>query len=430
MIEKAKTIFLILLVGTSLLQSYLLAYHSTDYESILEGEYVETEAIGTQENQKNLVYPLQIVMHQDAERHSVLYPGHYFYRLIMEDLQKQTFGDLKLTEKSGLLLNQMKNEQAGLELRFPSELPLQIVRLAVPIQTGLTNETEWIRTMWMTIDEQTDKVEVYFVGDDFSNAYEVVSSSLSKERIEQYIRFGEFQFPNYTASRFGFLYPSESISVQRIQQTFTSITSDKMENMLFPDPGITRSFPTSDGTEIYSDGKRVLEIDRSQLWMGYTDPMTPINERLSPGKAMNTIVQFINHHGGWNGQYTLERINTASNQAGPRFIFRQYMSSYPFAYPILDSGKSRFGSIEVMLQQDVVTEYERTLIISDAEKMTGGEVHLPGGDVLMKRLEKLGVMTRIEIVTPAYRSAITPEAIEFTPVWAVILKDGTILELP
>ena len=41
----------------------------------------------------------------------------------------------------------------------------------------------------------------------------------------------------------------------------------KMENMLFPDPGITRNLPTRDGTEIYSDGKRGLEIKREHPWM-------------------------------------------------------------------------------------------------------------------------------------------------------------------
>src|SRR5690606_4061199 len=120
---------------------------------------------------------------------------------------------------------------------------------------------------------------------------------------------------------------------------------DQIENMLFPDPAITRNFPTSDGTDIFSDGKRVLEIDRSQLWMEFSDPMTAIHEDEASSQKLNTIVQFINRHGGWNGQFALEQIQIRPEQGGPRFVFRQYMSAYPHWYPILDSTKSRYGAI-------------------------------------------------------------------------------------
>src|SRR5690606_39787445 len=87
MIERGKSVVLALLVLASLWQSYLLAFQPGEYESIRESEYVAADIVGTQEKAEQLVFPTRIALHREDGRHTVLYPGHYFYRLIMEELQ-------------------------------------------------------------------------------------------------------------------------------------------------------------------------------------------------------------------------------------------------------------------------------------------------------------------------------------------------------
>src|SRR5690606_30973511 len=149
-----------------------------------------------------------------------------------------------------------------------------------------------------------------------------------------------------------FLYPTESVPIQQLTYPYTSLAGDRMGNMLFPDPGITRSLPTRDSSEIYSDGKRGLEINNDQQWMSYTDPMAMIGGTFNARSDLPTAAQFVNRYGGWNGRYGLERVEVDARQSQPNFIFRQWLSSYPYSYPIVSKQDHRFGYISVLLQQD------------------------------------------------------------------------------
>lgn len=428
MIEKAKTVLLVLLVGTSLLQSYLLAFHSTDYEAILESEYVESEIVGTQEKPENLIYPQQIILHEDALNHKVLYPGHYFYRLILGQLQSHSFEGLRVSDKSAILLRRMMNQQSGVEIHFSSNIPVELIRHVLPFQAGTLEKVDWIRTIWMT--ENDGETEIYLIGQDFTDAYEVVRTDLLASKIQEYIVFGQYQYPNYLVSEAGYLYPDEVVSVFRITHPISSLTSDKMQNMLFPDPGITRNWTTSEGMEIYSDGKRGLEIDTNSQWMSFTDPAASIANAFEPVNDLAAAVQFVNQHGGWNGKFNLEKVELDLLRQEPRFTFRQYLNSFPAAYPIINPDKVPFGEIEVKLERDVVTVYERSLLIAESDQVVRSDYTLPGGDVLKRRLDRLGLSTRIETVTPAFRAKMLPDAIEFVPIWGVYLSDGTLIELP
>lgn len=430
MIEKGKSFILALLVGSSLLQSYLLAYHSTDYESILESEYIDTETIGTQEKQENLVFPQQIVLHGDENSHTVLYPGHYFYRIIMEDLQSHSYEGIRSTDKTTQQLQMLMNKQAGIEIRFPGKLPLQIIQYAIPIQPGLPNDTPWVKSIWATIDEENKSVEIYLIGDGLTETYTVSATDLTVDKVGEYIRFGDYQSPKYAVSPEGYLYPNDTFPMAVLTFEYTSIAGDRLENMLFPDPGITRSLPTSDGMEIYTDGKRGLEIDRSQLWMSYTDPIASIGGTFSSANDLNTATQFINRHGGWNGLFELEQVSVGLTQSEPRFIFRQWLESYPSSYPVLDQKDGGFGLIEVLLQQEVITEYKRSLMLLDSASVKRQQVYLPGGESLQARIELTGLSRQIERLIPAYKPRVTPEFAEFIPIWAMILSNGEMLELP
>ncbi len=430
MVEKAKSVLLIILVATSLFQSYQLAYHSTNYEQIRESEYIDTELIGTQEKVDNLVFPHQIVIHENSESHSVLYPEHSFYKIIMEDLKKRSYEGIRISEKPALLLKQLMNEQAGIEIRFPSPFPLQVIRHAIPLQIGLISDNEWIHTMWLTVSGESGIVDIFLLGEDFADAYEVTSSDLTADKVREYIRFGEFQSPKYALSPYGFLYPTESVAIQRLTYRYTGVSGDRMGNMLFPDPGITRSLPTRDSSEIYSDGKRGLEINNDQQWMSYTDPMASIGGTFNSRSDLNAATQFVNRYGGWNGRYGLERIVVSDKQAQPNFIYRQWLSSFPYAYPIVSKTDNRFGYISVWLQQDVITQYERSLRMLEESGVERTETYLPGGEALLARIAKFGAIAQIKRITPAYKPNVIDGVIEFVPIWAVVLGDGTMLELP
>lgn len=427
MIEKGKSVVLALLVAASLLQSYLLAFHPADYESIREGEYVSTEIVGTQEKAEHLVFPTQIALHREDGWHTVLYPGHYFYQVIMEELGKHQFEGLRIAPRSAGQLKRMINNENGVEIRFQDELPLSILRHALPISPGLMTDPDRISIVW--ISNAGEEPAVYLIGKDYSDAYEVLRTDLGRDTVNQLIGLGDYQTP-YLASNTGFLYPAEPVKMFRYEYPLDRLSVSNMENMMFPDPGITRNWETTDGTAIYSDGKRGLEVENRTQWMRFTNPMASIGQPFDPVADFSNAVHYVNRHGGWNGIFSLERIRLMEESSGPQFTFRQWIRSYPSNYPVLNLQDERFGTIGVLMEGDVVTEYERSLLIVKSGHVSRMETFLPGGELLLDRINASGLIIRMKALTPAYRPKISTDTIEFVPVWAVVMNDGTLVELP
>ncbi|OUM97379.1 MAG: hypothetical protein BAA02_03330, partial [Paenibacillaceae bacterium ZCTH02-B3] len=305
--------------------------------------------------------------------------------------------------------------------------PLPLVRHAFPVEPGLVIETGRIGTIWITAAD--GEPAVYLIGKDYHDAYEVMRTDLDRETLARLIGLGDYQSP-YLVSSTGLLYPAESVRMFRYVYPAERISVESMENMLFPDPGITRNWVTVDGTEIYSDGKRGMEVDRDTQWMRFSDPMASIGQPFEPAADLSVAVQYVNRHGGWNGIFSLERVILREEPSAPRFTFRQWLPAYPEHYPILETPDARFGTIDVLMEGDVVTDYERSLYFIASGPAEREETLLPGGEALMERIGASGFILRMEAVMPAYRPRLSADQIEFVPVWAVQLNDGTLAELP
>lgn len=428
MIEKSKTILLVLLVASSLLQSYLLAYHSSDFEPILESDYVETEKIGTQVASESLFYPQQIVLHKDSEQHSVLYPKHPFFDIIYDKIRIATFEGLRTSTSFKPLLRQ-QNQENGVEIRFGSGIPLSVFNLFIPLKLDFVTQVDRISKMWLTVNKISNKVDIFLVNDTETAAYEILTTDISLEQVLEFIGLSELQ-AKYRIMQNHLYVPVEDVPMYTLIYKYTSITTEQMENVLFPDPGITRNLPTQDGTEIYSDGKRGLQIKTNQLWMSYTDPIAPLEDSLDTREDLNSAVQFINQRGGWNGQFRIDYVAPNLTDKGQRIIFRQYLPIYPVSYPIVEQDNQSFGYITATLQGGTISEYERSLIIMDNMPTNRSEKLLPGGQRLEDRLLAYDNLFDVDAVYPAYRPQITPEYVEFKPVWVVELDNGVIEELP
>ena len=74
-----------------------------------------------------------------------------------------------------------------------------------------------------------------------------------------------------------------------------------MQKNLFFDPGVTRAISDRSGSQIYTDGKRGLQIEQNGKWISYTDPVA--GQKLQDDESENVYaaITFINQHGGWDG---------------------------------------------------------------------------------------------------------------------------------
>ncbi|MEB3103207.1 YycH family regulatory protein [Ferviditalea candida] len=425
--ENIKSVLLFALILFSLVQSYLLAYSTPHFESINQTEYIATQRIGTQEKAENLIYPAQLLLHFGDDTHTVFYPDATFYGLIYNILRERAFDGLRATNMHSVDWDLPRKNYKGIELRYLKGISLNMLHSIFSIKGDTLYDSQKINRIWIFIDGN-QVVQTYFFDENQSTVYEISNTNITEKDVETFVGFGEYWKNSgnryYTLDGSCYL-PEKELDINQLRYSYTTISAEQMENSLFADPGITRNIQEKDGTQIYTDGKRGLQVQQNRLWMLYSDSIAPVDGRFNESEELYTAVQFINQHGGWNGKYQFHSIRSSNREEGREFMFRQLVRSFPESYPIISSGEDNFGYIRIVLQNGAVSEYERSLIILDQKNDIKSSGSLPGGKQLEKMIADYDKRYKIIAVIPAYRPVIAKDYVDLIPAWAVERDDGT-----
>lgn len=434
MMEKGKTIILTVLVIASVLQSYYLAYSTPKFVPVekLDTDYVKTELMGTEEKAENLIFPEQIIVHYGGSKHTVLYPDTSFYNFIFKALQKRELGGFQRNSVLSYDWDEIRNNDEGIELNFGRAIPLQLLQKIMQVKSEALLLNDAIEKVWIFAKNTHEDVRTVFFSQDGNTVYESTKADLFYKDIEQYL--GYVQYRDGERSEFGTTYhtvngkyyvPDQSLQMIRYSVPYTVFTPEQMQKNLFVDPGITRNIMERDGSEIYTDGKRGLQVKTEQKWMSYSDPVAPADAPTDLSENLYSAVQFINQHGGWNGKYRFGNVPDGRTD-GSIISFQQYYGAAPSgSYPIVSESKFNFGYMKMTLQQGLVSNYERTLINLDRTAADKKIVRLEGGAVLDNMIESFPARALIRNVFPAYRPVYDEKHVLLLPVWAVELTDGS-----
>lgn len=425
MIERVKTGALIILVVISLVQSYILAYITPKFEQVTQTYYVQTDPKGTQSELVDVIMPDQIILHMGKNSHTVLRSNDAFYNMIMSQLiKKRTFEGFRRTTNSTTSLNweQIRNEQKGIEVRFKEGIPIQVLKSLVQIKEDMPIDNDVITRIWMYNTAGKDEVKTYFFTDLGGAMYEAVKADITALDIQNKVDLGSY-LPNYKSDNGDYYLPDTDLLAIRIKQPYTLVSADEWKRSLFVNPELTRLLMEKDGTQTYTDAKRGLQIQTERQWLMYTDPISTVDSKVDTKENFLAALQFINQHGGWNGSYTYVKGNTRSFFNLPQtFTFRQYIEGIP----VINLRNEQYGYMKLSMQKGTVSSYERSLIVHDATKtLIKTESILPGGNELKNLIDNYRLRMQVVSVFPAYRAVIMNQVIDYVPVWAVELRDGT-----
>jgi regulatory protein YycH of two-component signal transduction system YycFG len=426
MMERVKTLLLCALVVTSLLQSYLLAYSNPKLEPINQNDYVQTERLnGTPLELEDLIFPETLVLHFGNQQHSVLYPGDLFYPTILEKVKQRYFEGFRKTNlyAAGVNWDDARNKQQGIELRFGHGVPFSVLQKLLQFKGDVPNDTDMITRIWIIVKENKEDVRTYFFTDNVNTVYEVIKADFTAKDLEEYLN--NANYPLYHSTNGDYYLPDQPLSMTAYTFQYTQFTSEQLKQSLFVDPGITRNLKETDGSIIYTDGKRGLQLSGDLHWMSYSDPVAPTDSKFDVRENLLTAIQFINQHGGWNGKFGLKEASMQGT-GGQTFDFRQYYGRYP----IVGQRPESFGSIRLTIQKGTVSNYERSTILIDERPSDSKATSLEGGETLDNRLKAYPKRGSILTVFPAYRTIVQEKTLELRPVWAVELRDGSMEFLP
>lgn len=420
--ELVKSWILALLVLGSLIESYYLIYRLPGSDSAVMSEnlYVQADNMGPKEKVENLLYPDKMIIHMGEDKHTLFYPGSTFYDLILNRLKGRGFESFQRRSVQDFDWDKIRSENPGIELSFGAGIPVTLLQRVMQLSPDSLFEGESIDRIWIYNIKNDSKAHAVFFSTRGDIVYEAAKADLTVQDVQQHVDFG-LNWTRYQAVNGNYYVPEDKISLVQVEMPSDLYTIEQMQSNLFFDAGSTRYIPEKDGSKIYTDSKRSLQVDQDQNWMSYSNPAAlPVGES-TPVKDVLQAVDFINDHGGWNGTYRLAA--TEEGNQDRTVSFQQYYGSYP----IMSKPKLQYGVIHLELQLGTVSSYERSLMYTEENKAVKKVVELPGGDELRAKLAQLSEASPVKELTPAYIAAVKGENLQLLPVWRVTLLNGTVL---
>nr|WP_237691097.1 two-component system activity regulator YycH [Paenibacillus caui] len=416
-----KSAVLALLIVASLVQSYFLIYRLPGSDPVVktENDYVMTENMGTEMEVDHVIFPKQMVVHLGENKHTVFYPDSTFYNLIFSRLQGRQFDGFQRDVAKNLDWAKIRSEDEGIELEFGSGVPVTLLQQIMQIEPDPLFESESINRIFLYSPKEADKVHVFFFSVKGDVVYEAAKADLTVQDLKQHVDFGRSWMP-YTLVDNTYYVPAKPLELVETGFEIGQFTVEQMQRSLFFDPSITRNIREKDGSEIYTDSKRSLQVRQNQNWINYTDPAVPATGDNSPDKNALSAVDFVNQHGGWNGHYRMELGEETDGKQTVRF--QQYSSSFP----IIDVPNFHYGVMKLEMRQSTTTVYERSLIYMKEENREKRIVKLAGGDDLKARIAAVSKDNDVADLYPGYRPVLEESGLVLKPVWVLELKDGSV----
>lgn len=422
MIEKLKTAALIVLVALSLVQSYFLAYSMPGIGATVrsEGDYVNADPLGKPASVESVIFPEEIVLHMGDNTHTVIYPGTQFYDMILKQrIVGREFKGFQRTPSNVLDWEEVRRNDIGIELRFGNGVSVDLLQKLLKLEGDLLFLQEKIDRIWIFKSGDSEEIRTFFFSSDGMMVYESVRADLTVRDVQDYVGFGEF-LPTYSMTADGLYLPNEPLQAVELVYPYELYSPEQMQRSLFFDISTTRAIEDRSGSQIFTDGKRGLKVEQNGMWINYTNSAAGSGSETRPSENVYVSVDFINQHGGWDGVHRL--MSGPADEENRSVTFRKYVDQYP----VIDYAPFRYGYMKLTLQQGVVTEYERSMITLKAAAESRESRWLPGGDALKESLQRYSRRGEVTALYPALKALpIEDSRLQFVPVWAVRLNDGT-----
>jgi regulatory protein YycH of two-component signal transduction system YycFG len=424
MIESLKSILLVVLIGTSLYQSfYLASYTPPKIEPIQQSNYVQTETLGKQLELHDMLFPDQIIVHLGNQQHSVLYPSNYYYTRLLDNIKQRSFKGFRKTSMYLVNVNweEVRTKQQGVEIRFRDGIPFTILQQLLRIEGELPIDNDKITRIWIYSKGNNEDVRAFFFTDSPGVGYEVIGADFTSKDVENFAAFGDLTNLYKTTNNGDYYLPIKPLRLPNYIFSYSLLTADQLKQSLFVDPGITRYLKERDGSEIYTDSKRGFQLNRDLRWVTYSDPVAPVESKTEVLEDLQAGIKFINQHIGWDGKYMVSRTPQKQLIDNHSFTFRQYYESLPIITPQPEG----YGSMKMQVQKGIISGFERSMIIPDLKTVQRRDFEIMSGDALEERLQYYQKRSSIVSIFPAYRPVITDKTLVLTATWAIELRDGT-----
>lgn len=423
-IDKGKTILLNLLVLTSLVLTWLLVNSQPDYDYLHPAQYIEPQPIGETKELHEVVKPQAIILHYGNGKYTGTSADSIYHRVIQKEMEKWYFFNMTRVNFTKQRLNQVYQQKKAIEIIYSAALPMDILEELFTFRGKVDTMIDSVGRILIYVDDTEKETYALLIDKEGKEMIQARTAVTPKDLDQFYLSLGNsFQEmmvvdSNGESVQPPFYLPKGPINMKQYRYFYQPIPVFQMIQTLFVDPSLTRQVIERDGTAIYTDGSKSVQIPPNRYSIHYYDPMTePVNDSAEEG-SFHSVIQFVNQHGGWNGTFLLEGVEIFPAQKEKMYQFRQHVASYP----LYGSKEESLGLINVVSRQSFILEYHRSLFNLDTF-FDYEDVPIMTGQELLNRLTALGFdIGEITDITLGYTAEMNDHHLTLTPKW--IIKKG------
>ncbi|WP_157721813.1 YycH family regulatory protein [Tumebacillus avium] len=422
--EKLKTLLLTVLVVTSLLFSLGIWSITPQYEAIDGPQFASNVAISDPSFERslhNVLGPRSIYLHRGEDKHQVLFPGQSGYETGMELLTLATFFDIKLeTSFQDAEWRKLTGDGPSLQFDFDAVVPItllnesELLHFTSRLEPFMNVKTFYLypnggnefRAVFVANADMIYSANVVLPRDPFNRLFEAEKSApLYKLYGSSLLR--HFYLPIKRPKVYSY-----SLDVNRV------IDTERLVDSFFLDKSLTRRVVEREGSEIVTDGNRVVRIDKLGQLIQYRNlslEETRFNQ-LEEDTGITNSLDFANAHGGFMGTVMIHQVRTIrpSEMVGRQFEFRPNVEGL--------SVIGDLSSVAVQVVNNDVAAMRRSPLMTGAKPVRGPLIETLSGSEVIELVER-NALLKTSRVTDVYQAYLMGDErrnhAQLRPVWVV-----------
>lgn len=366
-LETFKSIILVLLIGMSLVLSFILWNFQPRYGTLQSRYVTETDIGGEEMSKRSVIKPKQVIFHKNNNYYS--FHSRKEEQEFFEKMYDWNFSELSFTPPVRMdLTNEM------IEVLFP--LPIQLSYFQHVFSIEKAEELpNWSSDRMLIIpNKQLMVLDVYFLSLDGEHSMRL--------RVNNYGVFVELsgifnrethlmKYVSLETEDKKLYLPQKAQNYYRRSLAIDYIDPPLLVNALFRNPSLVSH---TIGETNYNDGQRMMEVLNNGRSMEFTNPIES-SELLSFYDLVHYTVEHINGHKGWTNNFVLDEVNTHLK----RIQFKMYYDGYPIF------SHEDYSMIEQRWEGQDLYQYKRPLFRL-TNLLNSEQVSLPSGEEIVRYL--------------------------------------------
>ncbi|MDZ5606602.1 two-component system activity regulator YycH [Bacillus pseudomycoides] len=378
--ENFKTIVLINLVVISLFLTFNLWTYVPDSNSVQSTKVVQGNADALKQDISDVIVPSSMIVHKD-KKHFVSERKANIDLLytVIERGELHDFKDITNSISKGDFLSYVHGEDK-IEIVFPTEVPFDAIRGVLTIKDKKLDMLNFDRIIVDPSRSRDQNIDVNFVSYSNRKIYKMTLTGVNLRDIvnaqNQFLALARPYFAYEINDTKKIFLPDDSTEMQNLMYFATEMGVESFKNALFSDPRYVTPI-SNELEETYTDGIRLMQINKQNRILKYTNSSVASGARMSGNLLMQRSFEFVNSHSGLTDAYRFDYLNSKGKTK-----FRLYEEDLPvFNRDGMTELTQVWGSEELI-------SYKRPLFNLLINKAEDKKTVLPAGRTVIQSLEK------------------------------------------